>query len=104
MSENLLYVLLPLPLQVTLEALVKIFVVVLHSNITNLYKPLCSFALITQNTSSHKDTLQYSMSPFLELSIKNIVVNKYLVEQAKFLYLRLKEAQSEVGLYSFRLS
>ena len=38
MSENLLYVLLPLPLQVTLEALVKIFVVVLHSNITNLYK------------------------------------------------------------------
>ena len=44
------------------------------------------------------------MSPFLELSIKNIVVNKYLVEQAKFLYLRLKQAQSEVGLYSFRPS
>lgn len=44
------------------------------------------------------------MSPFLELSIKNIVVNKYLVEQAKFLYLRLKQAQSEVSLYSFRLS
>ena len=44
------------------------------------------------------------MSPFLELSIKNIVVNKYLEEQAKFLYLRLKQAQAEASLYSFRLS
>ena len=43
------------------------------------------------------------MSPFLELSIKNIVVNKYLVEQAKLLYLRLTQAQSEVSLYNFRL-
>ena len=43
-------------------------------------------------------------SSFLELSIKNIVVNKYLVEQAKYLYLSLKQVQSEVGLYSFHQS